>query len=366
MRRARLKGTAPASVAYYHCLSRVVDRRFIFGDPEKTRFVELMRELEGFCRVRILTFCVMSNHFHLLVEVPARPEALPGPEEIVAGLRKLSGYQDPGSVRQRFDTLVAAKDEVGIAAYLATFHARMYDVSAYMKLLKQRFTQWYNGRHGRKGTLWEERFRSVLVEGAGASLVAMAAYIDLNPVRAGLVTDPVNYPWCGYADAVAGDRAARSGLHALVSAMEGGAAAGSLSGTRAVSAYRVRLYLDGDERRDGVGPDQRPLRGSLRAESVAETLSSKGALPLSNYLHCRVRYFCDGVVLGSRQFVEGVFREQRWRFGSRRKSGARRLRGVSDADLYTVRDLKLRVFGHASAGPVQPPTPPARSGRDPA
>jgi hypothetical protein len=44
-----------------------------------------------------------------------------------------------------------------------------------MKLLKQRFTQWYNRRTGRKGTLWEDRFKSVVVEGAGAALVAMGA-----------------------------------------------------------------------------------------------------------------------------------------------------------------------------------------------
>ena len=67
------------------------------------------------------------------------------------------------------------------------------------KALKQQFTQWFNGRHGRKGTLWEERYKSVLVEGAGEALATMSAYIDLNPVRAGLVDDPREYRWCGYA-----------------------------------------------------------------------------------------------------------------------------------------------------------------------
>jgi hypothetical protein len=74
--------------------------------------------------------------------------------------------------------------------------ARMWDVSAFMKLLKQRFTQWYNRRKGRKGTLWEERFKSVLVDGAGDVLATMAAYIDLNPVRAGLVEDPMPMEPC--------------------------------------------------------------------------------------------------------------------------------------------------------------------------
>ncbi|MDA0766487.1 MAG: transposase, partial [Verrucomicrobia bacterium] len=57
--------------AIYHCLSRVVDRRFVLGDAEREQFVDYMRLYERFCQVRILNFCVMSNHFHLLVEVPS-------------------------------------------------------------------------------------------------------------------------------------------------------------------------------------------------------------------------------------------------------------------------------------------------------
>ena len=55
----------------------------------------------------------------------------------------------------------------------------------YMKGLLQRFTQWYNRKHGRSGGLWEDAFKSVLVEDGVASRT-MAAYIDLNPVRAGM------------------------------------------------------------------------------------------------------------------------------------------------------------------------------------
>src|ERR1700723_2807855 len=61
--------------SFYHCVSRVVDRQFIFqtaghGSPEAERFVLLMRRLEAFSGVRVLTYALMSNHFHLLCEVP--------------------------------------------------------------------------------------------------------------------------------------------------------------------------------------------------------------------------------------------------------------------------------------------------------
>ena len=79
----------------------------------------------------------------------------------------------------------------------------------FMKTVKQRFSVWYNRNHGRYGTLWADRFKSVVVEGEGNPLQTMAAYIDLNPVRAGIVDDPKNYRFCGYAEAVAGEGRAK-------------------------------------------------------------------------------------------------------------------------------------------------------------
>jgi hypothetical protein len=78
-----------------------------------------------------------------------------------------------------------------------------------MKTFKQRATQSYNTRHGRKGTLWEERFKSILIQGhSGNALATVAAYIDLNPVRARIVSDPKDYRFSGYGEAMAGSKKA--------------------------------------------------------------------------------------------------------------------------------------------------------------
>lgn len=69
MRQARIRGEG---LSYYHCLSRVVDRQFILGDEEREYFVTLMRKLEAFLGLRVVSYAVMSNHFHLLVEEPDR------------------------------------------------------------------------------------------------------------------------------------------------------------------------------------------------------------------------------------------------------------------------------------------------------
>ncbi|MCX6878350.1 MAG: hypothetical protein NTW21_31735 [Verrucomicrobia bacterium] len=80
---------------------------------------------------------------------------------------------------------------------------RMHDLGEFMKTLLARFTRWCNTHHARTGTRWESRFKSVLVEDGIASRT-ISAYIDLNSVRAGMVTDPADYRWSSYGEAMGG------------------------------------------------------------------------------------------------------------------------------------------------------------------
>ena len=337
-----MKVRADAPLGYYHCISRVVDRRQVLREAEKEHFVALMRECEAFCEVRVLTFCLMSNHFHILLEVPKPPETLPSPETILAKVRALSGHANAGLVEQQIRMYQQAGDEAGLQRYVERFTRRMWDVSAFMKMLKQRFSQWYNGRRGRKGTLWEERFRSVMIEGAGQALGAVAAYIDLNPVRARLVEDPQGYRWSGYGEAMAGKARAVEGLRVIARGLCHGQ---EMSRREGLEVYRMQLFNEGTEEREALTEEGQPVRGVLKRGAVLEVLRSKGKLPLGAYARCRVRYFCDGVALGSRGFVEEVFGLYRSRFGPRRKDGARRMRGLAGEGLFTLRDLRLRLFG---------------------
>jgi putative transposase len=85
--------------------------------------------------------------------------------------------------------------------------AQMHEVSQFMKLFKQRVSIWFNRSKGTYGTLWADRFKSQLVQDGGDALRTVAAYIDLNGVRAGLAADPKDYRFCGYAEALAGNEA---------------------------------------------------------------------------------------------------------------------------------------------------------------
>jgi len=68
-----------------------------------------------------------------------------------------------------------------------------------------------------------------------------------------------------------------------------------------------------------------------------------GKLSRKELLRCRVRYFSDGLVLGSKGFVEGVFAKCRGHFGPERKNGARPLRQDANGSLFTARQLAVRA-----------------------
>lgn len=341
MRTARIRGEGKS---YYHCVSRVVDRQFIFGDEEKEHFVVLMRKLEAFHGVRVVTYCVMSNHFHLLVEVPDPDsrETLDS-ETILKRLGFLYDGLTVRGVRQELERARAGGHTTWENEILDRYRHRMGDLSDFIKGLKQRFSSWHNRRQGRKGTLWEERFSSTLVEGDAKALMTMAAYIDLNPVRAGMVSKPEDYRWCGYASAVGGNRWARRGLGRILTVAD------NVSGTEfekrwseTASTYRVWLYHEGEERE--VPETDGKKRGFSREEVERESVR-EGRMTMREALRCRVRYLTEGAVFGSEEFVNRVFERNRSLFGKRRTTGARTMREADWGDFRVLRDLREGVVG---------------------
>ena len=198
-----------------------------------------------------------------------------------------------------------------------------------MKELKHRFSRWYNRRHDRFGTLWAERFKSVLVEDQPTCLEAVAAYIDLNPVRAGLVDDPKDYRFCGYAAAVAGNTLARKGLMSFQGKARWGECA---------AAYRMRLFVGG-------GAAHQSGKVVLDKEKIKEVIEQGGELSVGQVLRLRVRHMSDGLALGTRAFVNEVFTLHREKFGPKRKDGARPIRALSSIGLNALRDLRVRALG---------------------
>ena len=304
------------------------------GDEEKEFFRKLLFRQAAFAGVEIVAWCFMSNHFHLLVSVPNKEKALDGwtDEKFVERLEMLNSEVHTRQVLSQIRMWQGNGNKQAVHDAAMAVRERLFDLSAFVKELKFKYSVWHNRRSGRRGTLWEERFRSVLLED-GEAVRFCAAYIDLNPVRAGLCEDPEDYRWCSYAAAVAGCVTSRKGL---------ARAWGRQKWTSVVAReHRMLLFGRGEKIPGGETADGRRVkaRAGFSRERIEDEIKQGGSVPMWKVLRCRVRYFSDGAVLGSKAFVDSFFERERSRFGPKRKAGARKMRGGDWGSLMSLRDL---------------------------
>ena len=341
----------------------MIEKRFIFDETEREHFRKLLRRQEAFSGVRVLTWTCMSNHFHVLVAVEEKtgkkvqeelqrlmdddatfiarlkhlytPKALEDIEKVLKFLRKAANPDQMDADGDQSKKHLEWKKKQ-IARVKQPFLDRMHDLSCFVGELKQRISQRYNLKNERKGPLWEDRFKSVLVQGTPGVLATVAAYIDLNAVRAGIVKEPKQWRWCGYAEAAAAQSLAREGIYEVLGESDDASRDGS--GWRRVhQRYRALLVCESVQRRDEEG---RIVRKGLTPEEVEAAEEQGFALPQAELLLHRVRYFTDGLALGSAEFLEGVFRRKKRSLGIKRKVGPRVPRLDGMGSLCTLRDLR--------------------------
>lgn len=257
-------------------------------------------------------------------------------EDVLARLGAFSGEKSTKFLLAELETCRQNGNAVGVERIAAKVRDRLFDLSRFMKELKLRMSLAYNFSHGRTGALWDGRFKSVLVEG-GEALRAVAAYIDLNPIRAGLAKKPEDYRWCSYAAAVGGMRLARSELLKAVSFER------KLSWPKTAERYREFMFGIGQEVKGGATPEGYvKSKGGFTQREIEAVWAAGGKLSMAQVLRCRVRYFTAGAVLGSQGFVDEFFARQRenGEFGERRASGGRRMKGAQWGNLRVLRDLR--------------------------
>ena len=183
-----------------------------------------------------------------------------------------------------------------------------------------------------------------------------------------MVQDPKDYRWCGYAEAIAGKKEAQLGLLSVMQGVEkmvpNVELLGELSQSwkEVMSAYRMVLAVDGVMADSVLKAELAPIQGERKSqrhkkrkgfsrEESERILQDGGKLSRPELLRCRVRHFSDGVVLGSKAFVNEFY--QRLKSDTqkepsykgqyeKRETGARKMKAMSNDDgepLYSMRDL---------------------------
>ena len=268
--------------AVYHVVSRTALPGYVLGDVEREYLLNLIKRLSSVYFTEVLGFCLMGNHFHLLVRMH------PGEE-----------YDDK-EIRRRLKLYYGDNAKKSIEdGQIPSFREKWSSLSEYIKEIKQGFSRFYNKRHGRKGFFWSERFKSVIVD-HGETLINCLAYIDLNPVRAGITKRPEGYRWCSL-----GYHVQAKNAEGFLSMDFGLKEFGVMNEKDRVSHYRGFVYEKGGLTR----------QGGMELKAV-------------DRFRYRTRYFTDSGILGTREFVERVYQQFRDHFSSKHEKRPKGIGGL--------------------------------------
>jgi len=180
---------------WYHCVTRCVRRAFLLGEGEFDRKEWIDRRLQELAEIYAVSvggFSVMDNHLHVLLRLD--PEVAQGwsDEEVVRRWGRLFPPRDK-SRQPLAVSKVWVQWQLQDAKWVATARQRLQSLSWFMKCLKEPLSRLANRQDQTRGAFFEGRFKSVAILDE-ESLLATCAYIDLNPVAAGIVKVPEASP----------------------------------------------------------------------------------------------------------------------------------------------------------------------------
>ena len=286
--------------AVYHIISRTALDGYVMGDVEKDFLLNLIKRLSRVYFAEVLGLCLMGNHFHLLVRM--RPGSGFSNAEIKRRFRLYYGNDDKREL-----------EEEGIPA----LREKWGSLSEFVKEIKQGFSRYYNRRHHRKGFFWSERFKSVIVDN-GETLINCLAYIDLNPIRAGIVEKPEAYRWCSL-----GYHAQTHNRDRFLST-DFGLREFALEGAKARLAYYRRFVYE--------------KAGLIRkVEDRSKGLELNGV----DRFRYRTRYFTDSGIIGTKEFVSRVYQGFKDYYSSKHEKRPLLIQGLNG--VYSLKRLSETI-----------------------
>ncbi|MCK4766041.1 MAG: transposase [Candidatus Aminicenantes bacterium] len=289
--------------AYYHIVTRTIGQKFLLKKEEKEKLLQIIKEYSALFFVKVTGFVLMSNHMHLIVKMETGENCRD--EEI----------------DHRLDIFYEGKtgNKTLKSSGFAAARKKLADISEYVKRIKQSFSFWYNQRHQVRGFFWDDRSKNVLLEN-GESMLYCLAYIELNPVRAGIMERPEDYSWSSLNYRVRQGNKDRFLSFAGIFSKE--------------EPEVLSRYLDFVHRAGGI---ETPSGGKV-ADRIGSGIDGRGyAMPEKAIFCKRMRYFSDGLAIGSKSFIASVYERFAGHafFKKERKAHAA---GFSD-NIFSVRHL---------------------------
>ena len=194
--------------AVYRISSRLAEGMSVLTKDEREVLFQTLENGAQFCGVELLGAVVVPEGFDALIDVP-----LSKPIERAELIHRVDTYY--GSERAKFlEQAVSRNGERSWKAHplAQRYLSQLYELSAYVKLVKQNFSIAYNRRRGRRGTIWRDRYRSELVERKASYTAQCSAHLFACIVIEGKAQRAEEYLPSSYFRALRGDTRARNGI----------------------------------------------------------------------------------------------------------------------------------------------------------
>lgn len=193
-RHGRGEQFSPEEIATVHVMNRVVRRCYLMGfdpvsgknyDHRKQWIEDQLDRLAGYFGIDLLNYAILSNHFHLMLR--SRPDVVKTwtDRQVADRWLRLCPISRAKDDSPRAPTEVELNSICSDKQQLKEIRLRLSDISWWMRLLCQRIAQWANREDAQRGKFWQSRYKAVRLLDE-AAILAGAAYIDLNPVRAAI------------------------------------------------------------------------------------------------------------------------------------------------------------------------------------
>jgi len=258
--------------AWTHVHARVggVSGEYLLDSKEcRRKLLDIIRHYSGGYCCDVASVCVMGNHWHGIFNFEQPREM--SDDELIDRAKLLY----PNSKKLLADWVPAKWD---------FFKKRLFDISEFMRNVQSSFAQWYNKKNGRRGRFWADRFKSTVL-GDVESLLDCMLYVDLNPVRAGIVRRPEDFEGSSVFLRDIGEDKWLFPLSKVI---------GGCDDAKALIEYKSLLYYRGNIK---TKENQSTISNELLEKEKARGFKSKGVYAK------RARYFTDGVIIGGDELV---------------------------------------------------------------
>jgi hypothetical protein len=343
------------------CINQTLTGYEMFDDPViSEKLTEIIKKYENSSNVSICTYALVNTDFYILLRQNVEEEV--SHKTLLSQIKKIAPQNAYNLILEDLDKISDKKDEYEkyIEKLKNKYLHRINDYRQLLKSIKEVFSSWYNGyiktkhnfQYRRSGSVFNSKYKKVLVEDKMDAAKVISSYIDLLPLRTNAAIYIEKYIFSNFGAALNGNKKAQGRIVDFFNYYKSDK---SITWQKMSKQQKEDSWKEYSEAYDNILFEDTEIivdkngcfRRGISKERFLEAIESdtKKRFTLNEATHCHTKYFTHGTAFGSKEFCEKTFKQNLEVFSENRKDGARRMLKLNkDIKLFTLRQIHLNVI----------------------